>query len=95
MPQVKIAKLYTMCDTATAKKQQKREKSRKCREKRKKETKKFLESLFVPTTFYVNADAESLFPHDRKKNEKKKKNKMSENTNRFQDIGFGVLNLKF
>jgi len=59
MPQVKIAKLYTMCDTATAKKQQKREKSRKCREKRKKETKKFLESLFVPTTFYVNADAES------------------------------------
>ena len=40
-----------------------------------------------------NTDAESLFPHDRKKNEKKKK--MSENNNRFQDIGFGVLNLKF
>ena len=40
-----------------------------------------------------NPDAESRFPHDRKKNEKKKK--MSENNNRFQDIGFGVLNLKF
>ena len=81
MPQIKIAKFVHNVRHSHSKKTAKARKEQKKREKRKKETKKLLESLFVPTTFYVNADAESRFPHDRKKT-KKKKEEGFESTNR-------------
>ena len=74
MPHIKNWKKTEKEGGGNQKKRKKRQKNRKERKTENGKRKSFLESLFVPTTFYVNADAESQrVPRCAKKSVWKKK----------------------